>query len=102
MSFLQKFKDMFRATKPGVEKAVRNHVPATLRGNDNVEKAIGIGVVILVSAIVIGYIALPIFFNTNTTGWDATVVTVWNVLPVLAIVAILFIFIAYMRHKGSE
>jgi peptidoglycan/LPS O-acetylase OafA/YrhL len=34
--------------------------------------------VILVLAAVIGF---AVFYATNTTGWDATVISIWKLLP---------------------
>jgi peptidoglycan/LPS O-acetylase OafA/YrhL len=53
--------------------------------------------VIIVLAAVIGF---AIFYATNTTGWNATVVTIWSLLP-LAFIGIgilaLIIKLKYMK-----
>jgi len=53
--------------------------------------------VILVLAAVIGF---AIFYATNTTGWDATVVSIWALLPLAFIgigVLALIIKIKYIK-----
>ncbi len=43
-------------------------------------------------------VALGSFFNTTTTSWDTTTVTIWNVLPILAIIGA-FGVVLYMGYR---
>ena len=66
-------------------------------------KAIELGVVLLILAIIIGQIALPIFFSTNTTGWGATNILVWGTLPTITLAAFVIGIFAYFKyHSGGE
>ena len=65
------------------------------------ELAIGIGIFLLVAAIIIGKNALPIFFQTCTSGWDPTTVTVWIVLPIVG-VAVLVIGVIKTIQEGHH
>lgn len=60
-----------------------------------------IAIAILFAAIVLGYVALPIFFTTNTTGWGATNILIWGVIPTLSIAGILIIVIQHIRKGGA-
>jgi hypothetical protein len=55
--------------------------------------------VILILAAVIGF---AIFYATDTSGWDATVVTIWGLLP-LAFIGIgiiaLVVKLKYTKHS---
>lgn len=66
-------------------------------GDEITNKAIGIGVSLLVIAIVIP-LALRTLAEANVTGVDPTVVTILTVLlPILAIIGLALYFIP--RHK---
>lgn len=52
---------------------------------------------ILVLAAVLGF---ALYYATNTTGWDATVVTLWGLLPIAFIgigVLVLVVKLKYMK-----
>ena len=44
-------------------------------------------------------IAFGIFFSTNTTGWNATVVTIWGYLPEVAIAVAIGALAIYGMHQ---
>jgi hypothetical protein len=56
--------------------------------------------VILVLAAVIGF---AIFYATDTSGWDATVISIWNLLPLAFIgIGILALIIKLKYFKGNK
>lgn len=66
-----------------------------------IETAILIPVSILVSAVLIPP-AFQTVYGANTTGWNAAVITVFQVLlPVLAIIAIAYQFIREITHGAK-
>lgn len=71
------------------------------RAKSLMDHALEITGAIIAVAVGVGYVAAPIFFATNTTGWDATSQIIWPVLFVLALVAILFGLLYMARHKGA-
>jgi ABC-type transport system involved in cytochrome c biogenesis permease component len=46
-------------------------------------------------------VALGSFFNVSTSGWDATTVTIWNVLPILGIIGAfgVVLYMGYQKFK---
>lgn len=48
---------------------------------------------------VLGGVAINAIFNVSTTGWDVATVTVWNLLPIIAIIAIFLAFLAVVGLK---
>lgn len=48
---------------------------------------------------VLGGVAITAIFNVSTTGWDTATVTVWNLLPIIAIIAIFLAFLAVVGLK---
>jgi len=44
-------------------------------------------------------IAFQQVFNANTTGWDAMTVTVWKIVPLLAVVAMILVLIYKVAGK---
>ena len=52
----------------------------------------------------LGAILLPValnqFMNTNTTGWNSTVVTIWNNIPVIGLTGVLLgIMYKYLKRR---
>jgi hypothetical protein len=64
--------------------------------------AIEIAIVLIVVAVLIGGIAFPIFFGTNTTGWGATNILVWGVIPTVAIAAVIIGLVKHYRGGSGE
>jgi hypothetical protein len=71
-----------------------------LKARDMAGSVMDISIAILFAAIVLGYVALPIFFSTNTTGWGATNILIWGVIPTLSVAGILIIIIQHVRSRG--
>lgn len=59
-----------------------------------------VAVSLIVAAILVGSIALPIFFGTNTTGWGATNIIVWGVIPTVSLAVIIIGLVRYFEHRG--
>lgn len=38
--------------------------------------------------------------NVDTSGWDATLVTIWDMLPVVAGAAVAFLFLRYVNSNS--
>jgi glucan phosphoethanolaminetransferase (alkaline phosphatase superfamily) len=57
-----------------------------------------------VIALILLFLLLPValgnFFNVTTTSWSADVVTIWNILPILAIIGA-FGMVLYMAYNKS-
>lgn len=60
---------------------------------------IEIAIAMLVLAILLGTIALPIFFTTCTSTWGATNATIWWVVPTVALAAVIVGLVSHFRHK---
>ena len=63
------------------------------------QKVIGIFITILLTAILIP-VAFSQIFNANTTGWDANTVTIFGLIPIIGVVAIILILVfAYYSRR---
>lgn len=62
---------------------------------------IEIAISILVLAILVGVIAFPIFFGTNTTGWGATNILIWGVVPTVALAVVIVGLVNHFRKGGN-
>jgi ABC-type proline/glycine betaine transport system permease subunit len=58
--------------------------------------------VILILAIIVGGIAFPIFFGTNTTGWGATNILVWGVVPTVSLAVVIVGLIKHFQKAGHK
>lgn len=65
------------------------------------EKVIGIFVTILLTAILIP-VAFTQIFNANTTGWDTNTVTIFGLIPIIGVVAIILVLVfAYYSRRDN-
>jgi uncharacterized membrane protein len=63
------------------------------------QKVIGIFITILLTAILIP-VAFSQIFNANTTGWDTNTVTIFGLIPIIGVVAIILILVfAYYSRR---
>lgn len=63
------------------------------------EKVIGIFVTVLLTAILIP-VAFTQIFNANTTGWDSNTVTIFGLIPIIAVVGLILIIVfAYYSRR---
>lgn len=64
------------------------------------EKVIGVFITILLAGILLP-ISLGTIFSANTTGWDANTVTIFELLPIISVVAVILILVyAYYTRGG--
>lgn len=63
---------------------------------------IEIAIAILVLAILVGVVAFPIFFGTNTTGWGANNILIWGVVPTVALAVVIIGLVKHFKHGGAE
>lgn len=61
-----------------------------------------LAIALVVLAILFGGIAGGIFFQTNTTGWDATSSLVWGYIFPIALSAVLVMIIGHMYYGMKE
>lgn len=63
------------------------------------EAVINIFIVVLLAAILLP-IAFTLIFNANTTGWDSNTTTVFGLIPIIAVVALIVILVyAYYQRR---
>ena len=62
------------------------------------KEIIGIFVVILLAAILLP-IAFSLIFNANTTGWDSNTKTIFALIPIIGVVAVVLALV--YRHYGG-
>ena len=74
---------------------------ATMKAFSLSGMVIEIAIAILVLAILVGTIAFPIFFGTNTTGWGATNILIWGVVPTVSLAVVIIVLVKHFKHKGS-
>lgn len=59
---------------------------------------VGLGVLI---GVVFTNIGLQVFFNTDTTGWDATTIIIWNSWPWAIVGGDIIATIRYVQNPSS-
>jgi len=72
-------------------KAIKQFLNSKRGGVEGIFKTIVLAAVLLPTAI-------GIFVSTSTTGWNQMAATVWGFIPVIAVVAVLYLFIKYLRE----
>jgi ABC-type multidrug transport system permease subunit len=65
-------------------------------------KVIEIAVAILVLAILVGIVAFPIFFGTNTTGWGANNILIWGVVPTVSLAVVIIALVSHFRSTAEH
>lgn len=65
-------------------------------------QVIEISIAILVLAILVGTIAFPIFFGTNTTGWGATNILIWGVVPTVSLAVVIIGIVKHFKQGAAE
>jgi hypothetical protein len=65
-------------------------------------QVIEIAIAILVLAILVGTIAFPIFFGTNTTGWGATNILIWGVVPTVSLAVVIIGIVKHFKSSAAE
>lgn len=64
------------------------------------QKIVGIFIVLLLGAVLLP-IAFTAIFNANTTGWDSNTVTIFNLLPIIGVVAVILILVYAYFTRGD-
>ena len=59
---------------------------------------ISLAIALIIMAIMIP-IALTEFFHANTTGWGASVIRLWDIIPIFVIITIVMSVISVVREK---
>jgi hypothetical protein len=65
-------------------------------------KVIELSACVMVLGILMGYVALPIFFGVSTSGWGATNILIWGVVVTVALAGVIMLFIRMFQHRGAE
>jgi ABC-type multidrug transport system permease subunit len=63
---------------------------------------IEIAIAILVLAILVGVVAFPIFFGTNTTGWGANNILIWGVVPTVSLAVVIIGLVKHFKSSSAE
>jgi hypothetical protein len=66
--------------------------------DNGVEMAVGIFVVIILAANLLPT-AFDQIFNASTSSWNSDVTTLWELLPLLAVVGLILLFVAWARGR---
>ena len=79
--------------------SIANKLPIPLPNNrGEVKTVISLFIAVFLFAILMP-IAFEQIFGANTTGWDTMTVTVWKIIPLLAIVAMVIVLIYKVAGK---
>lgn len=65
----------------------------------NVMAAVVLIPVALILVAALGGVAIGLIFNVSTATWDTATVTIWNLLPIIALIAIFLSFLAVVGLK---
>lgn len=61
--------------------------------------------ILITSVLVVALIpvVIQLFIGVDTSGWDPAIVTLWELLPLIAVVTVLILFIGIgiARHRGA-
>lgn len=94
---------MFDATPKG--KAFRDSLKAgkaLVKAHSLSGKVIEIAIAILVLAILVGTIAFPIFFGTNTSTWGTTNILIWGVVPTVSLAVVIIGLVKNFKSGGAD
>lgn len=67
----------------------------------NIMAAVIIIPVALILIAALGGVAIGLIFNVNQTGWDTATITIWNIIPIIAIIVIFLAMLAVVGLKIS-
>ena len=79
-------------------KQVKNFILENNRGTIAASSIISLVIALIVLAIMMP-IALTEFFLANTTGWDSSVLRLWEIIPIFAIIGIVLAVVGTVREK---
>jgi hypothetical protein len=71
---------------------MRNKLATLMRGENGFGNIVYGAVGLVIFLILISSVVMPTIMNANTTGWTTSVLSMWNILPIVVIAsAILFV-----------
>ena len=79
-------------------KQVKNFILENNRGTIAASSIISLVIALIVLAIMMP-IALTEFFLANTTGWDTSVMRLWEIIPIFAIIGIVLAVVGTVKEK---
>lgn len=79
-------------------KQVKNFILENDRGTIAASSIISLVIALIVLAIMMP-IALSEFFLANTTGWDSSVLRLWEIIPIFAIIGIVLAVVGTVKEK---
>jgi predicted membrane channel-forming protein YqfA (hemolysin III family) len=68
------------------------------KGSNEMQKIIGLAISLLIAASIMP-VTLQNIAQANTTGWDPTAKTLWPLLSIFGVLAIVLIFMKYVTKK---
>jgi len=63
--------------------------------------AVGVFVTLLLAAALIP-VAFDLIFNASTSSWTNNTSTLWNLIPLVSIVAVLLLFVGWANSAGKK
>ena len=79
-------------------KQVKNFILENNRGTIAASSIISLVIALIVLAIMMP-IALTEFFLANTSGWDTSVLRLWEIIPIFAIIGIVLAVVGTVKEK---
>jgi ABC-type multidrug transport system permease subunit len=79
----------------------KDYAKAYMKAHSLSGKVIEIAIAILVLAILVGTIAFPIFFQTNTSGWGATNILVWGIIPLVSLAVVVISLVKHFQNSSG-
>ena len=79
-------------------KQVKNFILENDRGTIAASSIISLVIALIVLAIMMP-IALTEFFLANTSGWDTSVLRLWEIIPIFAIIGIVLAVVGTVKEK---
>jgi predicted membrane channel-forming protein YqfA (hemolysin III family) len=81
----------------GIKEKLKQMVK-NCRGTGEMQKIIGLAISLLIAASIIP-VALTNLNQVNTTGWDTTARTLWPLLSIFGVLAVVLIFMRYVTKR---
>ena len=66
---------------------------------DLVDKTMEVSLALILVGLLLGNVALPIFFNVSTTGMTSSQALTWQAIPTLVLVGIIIAVIVYVKAQ---
>ncbi len=65
------------------------------------DMAVGVFVTLLLAAALIP-VAFDLIFNASTSSWTNNTETLWDLIPLISIVAVLLLFVGWANSAGGQ